>query len=237
MGSARARTLLKVLVLALLVLAAHGGALGFGFVMDDWPQIVENQRLGKLSLEDAFLKGTMANSALAVQAGDSYRPVFVLWLEALGRLSGSQPLGWHLASLLVHFANTLILWRLARRLMPSAGAMAAAGLFAIHPALAQSVAWVSGATDPLLALWVMAAVLCHLNWRATERSAWLGAVAGFTTLALLTKETALPLPVLLLGLDRLLGVPWRRSLPLLVLVPVLAGWAALRANALGAGAG
>ncbi|MBC7954042.1 MAG: tetratricopeptide repeat protein [Rhodospirillaceae bacterium] len=235
--TAARHTVFSIVLLAVLVAAAHGASLGYGFVMDDWPQIVENQRLGQLTLADAFLRGTMANSALAAHGGDSYRPAFVLWLSGTSRLWGLDPLGWHLSNMVLHLTGTLLLWRLALRLMPAFGALAAAGLFALHPALAQSVTWISGATDPLLTLWVLGAALSHLRWRQSGRLEWAGLTAGLYFLAVLTKETALPLPLVLVALDYCLGVNWRRSLQLAPLALIIAAWAVLRLHALGDGAG
>src|SRR5207249_1447808 len=64
-----------------------------------------------------------------------YRTLVTAGMALNGRFLGWQPLGFHLENVALHAVNTLLLWRLARRLrLPRrAGGMAAA-LFAVHPA-------------------------------------------------------------------------------------------------------
>jgi len=75
-------------------------------------------------------------------------------------------------------------------------AVAAASLFAVHPAHAESIAWVSGVTDPLMALFILPAFLCYWRFRQTGRRRFLVAMLGLYLIGLLCKETAVALPVL-----------------------------------------
>ena len=68
----------------------------------------------------------------------------------------------------------------------------AAFLFAVHPAHIESVAWVSGVTDPLLALFYVATFWCYVRAFAHERRrfAWIAVSILLLMLALFSKEPA-----------------------------------------------
>jgi tetratricopeptide (TPR) repeat protein len=70
--------------------------------------------------------------------------------------------------------------------------------FAVHPAHAESVAWVSGVTDPLMTLLLLPAFYFYLRFRKRGAKYLLGCALGFFFLALLSKETAIALPVVVL---------------------------------------
>ncbi|HZQ68852.1 MAG TPA: hypothetical protein VFA68_10075 [Terriglobales bacterium] len=174
----------------------------FGFVYDDIFQIVQNTRLDSWRLIPAYftqhfwahVPGTPANL---------YRPLVLIWFFLNNSIFSHEPWGWHLTTLLVHLLVTGLVFALARRLLLSLWpAMAAATLFALHPIQVESVAWVSSVTEPLCAAWFLAAFLCYLRYREHSMSklAWLASLA-FYAAALLTKETAVGLPILLLGYE------------------------------------
>jgi 4-amino-4-deoxy-L-arabinose transferase-like glycosyltransferase len=66
-------------------------------------------------------------------------------------------------------------------------------LFALHPVHIESVAWVSGVTDPLLAIFLLGSFLAYLQFREGNRWGWMGLALAFFVLGLLEKETAIVL--------------------------------------------
>ncbi|MDB5294859.1 MAG: ogt [Phycisphaerales bacterium] len=84
------------------------------------------------------------------------------WLEA--QLWGLRPAGYHAVNVLLHAANGVLLWRVARRLgLPAAVALLTAAAFALHPVNVESVAWVSERKNVLSTLFYLAAGLCYLR--------------------------------------------------------------------------
>jgi tetratricopeptide (TPR) repeat protein len=69
-------------------------------------------------------------------------------------------------------------------------AAVAAGLFAVHPVHVESVAWISGVTDPLAALFLLPAFYCYLRYRKGGRPALIAASLVLYLFALWSKETA-----------------------------------------------
>lgn len=80
-----------------------------------------------------------------------------------------------------------------------AGAMAAALAFALHPVFVEAVACACGRLDMLAAAFSILAVLLHVHGRTAGR---VGSAVAFA-LALLSKESALCVPLLLIAYDLL----------------------------------
>src|SRR5581483_3265650 len=129
-------------------------------------------------------------------------------------LWGLDPFGYHLTSLLLHCVNAVLFYFLALRLLVlSVGdeassrlrltACFAALLFALHPLRVESVAWITERRDVLSGLFFLATLLCYLKAAASDlrRGSWLAAAVIFYALSLLSKATAMTLPVVLVVLD------------------------------------
>ena len=132
------------------------------------------------------------------------------WLQ---RAFGAHEWPFHLASFALAFAVLGAYWALARRVAgPQAAAIAVAGA-ATLPGWGLLLLWSAGAQD----LWMLLlSLLALLAWRA-DRIGW-AAVAY--ALALASKETAAPLPLLFLAYDFWVARrPWPESL--LRLAPTL----------------
>lgn len=210
----------------LVTCAAFWLALQGGFNWDDDINLVTNLRYRGF---DASQIGWMFTNTLM----GHYMPF--TWLtfaldHALGRM---DPWGYHLASLLLHAVNAVLVYWVARRLLAVArpspvetaadvrlGAALAALLFALHPQRAESVAWVSDRATLLCAAFYLLAVLAYLRAvggpPGPHRTWWsVASVVAFAA-ALLSKGMAMTLPITLLILDacplRRWGTGWRRVL-------------------------
>ena len=132
-------------------------------------------------------------------------PVTVASYRLDHALFGPSAWGFHLDNLLLHLAACLLAWRLARVLgLTVSGTMAAVALFALHPASAEPVSWISGRKDLLAAVLVLATLLLARGSGLRARAAGVVCYA----LALLSKPVVAPLVVLLPGLvpaDRFAG--------------------------------
>ncbi|HEY6391778.1 MAG TPA: tetratricopeptide repeat protein [Bryobacteraceae bacterium] len=142
-----------------------------------------------------------------------------------------NPLGYHLTSVLFHTVNAVLFYFLSLALLRLAmrdrskemqaripvGALFAALLFALHPLRAESVAWVTERRDVVSGMFFLLAILVYLRGR---KYYW--ACFGFFILALLSKEIAVTLPVVLLILDayplrRLDRAAWLEKIPFFLL--------------------
>ena len=183
--------LLTLLGLSTLVL--YSGALFFGYVWDDWPQIVNSPIVRSWSdLPRAFGSDLWYHVA---RHQLFYRPLFVAWSMLNFSLFGLRPWGWHLTAVLAHIATTVSVFWLARKLgMEYWTAALAALIFALHPIHIEPVVWISAASDTLVALFVSLGFIAFLNSREpqrTRRVAWFTLSLFMLACALLTKEMAL----------------------------------------------
>jgi protein O-mannosyl-transferase len=203
----QARLLVPAIVL-LATLAVFLPALRFGFVCDDSQQIVLNQaRFTWHSIPSYFT--TDVWSYVFLFKTNYYRPVFMLWLMLNYQLFGLDTGFWHASVIVAHLAATLLVYALALRLTGKRTiAGAAALLFGVHPVHVEAVAWLSGSTEPLFAIFALGAILCHLRWRDSDsqRLGWRAAEIGLFALAMFAKETAVVVPVLLCAWDWLFPI-------------------------------
>lgn len=178
---------------------AYVPTLGFQFVYDDKPQIIQNPAVHAWRyLPQYFTSHAWAELYPNIQ-GNYYRPLFLLWLRLNHAVFGVRPEGWHLTTVMCHVAATGMVLALVRRLTRSTWvAFSAAILFALHPVHIESVAWVSGVTDPLLAIMLIGSFLAYLRSREGNYWAWIGLALSLYALGLLEKETAIVLVPLVL---------------------------------------
>src|SRR5439155_8325074 len=117
-------------------------------------------------------------------------------------LFGLVPAGHHLHNLLLHAANTLLLFLVLRRMTGARWPSAfVAGLFALHPLHVESVAWVSERKDVLSTLFWMLTLWAYAGWVEHPGTARYLATLGTFALGLLAKPMLVTLPFVLLLLD------------------------------------
>lgn len=185
----------EALLLALVTLVAYGPGMWNGFVYDDVPDILENPgahaplKLGKIFTE-AFPPGDTGRGLYRPLLTVSYYVDGVLWgFPAAGHWNG-----FHLTDLALHTLNALLFLALLRRLAVERGpAVVSALVFAVHPVLAESVAWISGRAEVLGMTFGLTALLVFLN---RPQGAGLAASLALWVLAMFCKENWLMLPAL-----------------------------------------
>ncbi len=190
-----------ILLPIVLSLGIWSLSLGNGFVWDDHVLIEKNAAtLGSLSPKAIFAQDFWTTETGAGRS-NYYRPLVTLSYAVDYALFGLNPVGYHLTNILLHTANVaLVFLLLAELAVPAAFCAAAASIFAVHPALAESVAWVSGRTDLIATFWTLLSILALLAaFRDKRRDPRLLALSGALCLAaLLSKESALVTPLLAL---------------------------------------
>ena len=132
-----------------------------------------------------------------IPAGDGFfRPLGYLSYALDARWAGNNPALWHLATLLIHFANCVLVYLVARQAgLARFFAAAAAVLFGIHGSRPEVVTWIACRFD-LIATFFLLSTLALFS--ASARRSWLYAAALATAfLALISKEAAYVLPILL----------------------------------------
>jgi protein O-mannosyl-transferase len=169
------------------------------FASDDQEQVLNNSFIRNLnSIPAAFTKSvwSFAASDIIFTTNQYFRPAFNSLFTINYALFGTSAFGWHLVNVLIHGAVTLLVFLVSEKMTGrKVAAVVAAALFAVHPAHAEPVAWVSGVTDPLMALFLLPAFYFYLRFREGGRWSLLALTLGFYFCALLSKEPAIALPV------------------------------------------
>jgi len=227
-------TCIAAIALVASVFAVYGPALSFQFILDDHRFVGDPRLQSPGHTWEYFTSYVWAQTSGGPPS--FYRPLFVVWMRLNVILSGMSPWGWHLLSILKHVSVTVLLGLLVWKLLRDRVAALIAGtLFALHPAHTESVAWVT-VPDPLMSAAVLGTLLLYLGYvdpvhadhqpqtgrlhkRARKQlrskptgnssAAWIIASAVACLVALMAKETAVVLPVLLLALA--LIMPLKRA--------------------------
>jgi tetratricopeptide (TPR) repeat protein len=186
--------------LLLLAFALYANTLRNGFVYDDHEQLEHNPYVHSLRFAGKIFSSTVWSFQGEQGVTNYYRPLMTLDYLLCHQLFGELPYGYHLVNVFLHVGVVWLVFAVGLQIFADeAAALLAAALFALHPIHTESVAWIAGVTDIELALFYLLAFLLFLRLAPAEPSSRLrirvGMLASFS-LALLSKEQAMTLPVL-----------------------------------------
>lgn len=188
-----------VLCLAVAALAAalyHGvGHYGFS-ILDDSHYVTGNPRILA-----GFTWGNVKN-VFTPGEGLYWSPVTLLSLMLDAKLFGFWAGGFHLMNALWHCANAALFCLLVLRLTGSRlAAVAAASLFAAHPAHVEAVAWVTARKDVLSTFLGLSAVHLYVSWARRPSGVKNVLLHALYLISLMAKPMFVTLAGLLLLLD------------------------------------
>jgi Tfp pilus assembly protein PilF len=147
-----------------------------------------------------FIPQISADIAPAL-SGTFYRPVTLLWFRLNYAIFGLHPAGWHFAMLALHVLATYLVFVAVANLTGSRRTAALSAIFfGLHPVHVENVAWLTSVNDLLMTVLLLASFLAYLNFRNGERTKatiWMATSVSLFLLALLSKETAAVLPLLI----------------------------------------
>lgn len=161
----RGLPLFSILLLCVVVL---GPVVNYGYIYyDDDKHVIENPLVRDLTGPGIVRMFTRFSVS-------SYYPVRLLSLALDYRFGGTDPRGYHLTNLLLHFFNIALLYYLSLRLFrrknpaphaygPTVGAFVTAVLFAIHPVVVEPVTWISGREELLMTCFALVAFHAYLS--------------------------------------------------------------------------
>ena len=138
----------------LLVLVAYVPAFSAGFIWDDNDYVTDNLTLRSL---DGLRQIWFVPRSLP-----QYYPLVhtTFWIEY--HLWALHAPGYHVVNALLHATSALLLWRLLLRLQVP-GAWLAAAIFAVHPVMVESVAWVTERKNVLSLALELGSLIAYLR--------------------------------------------------------------------------
>lgn len=182
----RAHPLLALMVLAVII---HAPFTGGGLLTDDF---LHFERLDSQTLDRVLV---------SPDTFGFYRPIPQATLLMTLRVTGVNPRAMRVVNILIHAAVICAAYVVARLLLGSGpGAWLATLAFILTPkAHPVAVLWISARAELLMALFSLVAVIGWIRWDGGAGRRWLAVAACSYVLALLCKETAVLLPLLLLS--------------------------------------
>lgn len=188
-------------VIVLMAVAFYWPALHAGFIWDDDQHLTQNPAIiGPIGFKDIW------TSSQAV-----YYPLVLTSFWILHKFVDLNPLPYHLLNVFMHAGSAVLLWRVLRQLGVR-GAWLGAALWALHPVMVQSVAWVTELKNTQSCFFYLLSILFFLKADGlAERNPpyrrWhFGLSLFFFVLAITSKSATVMLPVVLV-----LCLWWRRN--------------------------
>src|SRR5947199_8055928 len=152
------REWLWALPLIALVFGAYARVCNACLIWDDESHFTQNPCIvGPLGLKEIW------TSTRAV-----YYPLVLTTFWSLHKLVGLSPLPYHILNVLMHAGSAALLWRVLRQL-DVRGAWLGAALWAFHPVMVQSVAWVTELKNTQSCLFYLLSIFWFLNWESCSR--------------------------------------------------------------------
>src|SRR4026208_1459632 len=145
--------LVGAILLLILIFLAYARVGAAGFIWDDESHLTQNPCIvGPLGLKEVW------TTARAV-----YYPLVLTTFWALHKVVGLSPWPYHLLNVLLHAASAVLLWQILRQLNVR-GARLGAALWALHPVMVPSVAWVTELKNTQSGFFYLLSIFCFLKW-------------------------------------------------------------------------
>ena len=193
-GRSRSVPLLWLGAILVLTFAVYIPSLDNGFTnWDDNPYVTENPLLAHPNVQ----------AILTTPLEGNYHPLTILSLALNYWISGLDPASYHWLSLLLHLANTalvfLFLWALTGGRFWTT--VATSLFFGIHPMHVESVAWIAERKDVLFAFFYLLGMIAYLKYLDRRQIVWLGLALLAFVLSAASKPAAVVFPLTLLAID------------------------------------
>ena len=202
------RNNIGLVVLLIASFFIYAPSLSGDFIIDDIPQVRDNPYIRDISyISRFFTKGLWENSAIEITTEKRYLPMTLVPMLLNYKIWGNNPFGYHIFLLLLHLANTCLVYALIRKLVtgPAMAATVGAAIFVLHPTKVGSVAWIIGGCEPLVTFFLLGAMLAHRSYIDSLKNSkeWHYLLLSLICfqLALWSKEVAIAFPLIVVAHD------------------------------------
>lgn len=191
----------------MLIFLLYYKTLNGPFILDDWWNIVENEKIRLTELSIPSILDVVLDSG-----GSANRPIAMLSF-ALNYLVHQYKLpGYHIFNICVHLINGILLYYFIRLTLSFAVvdprireksiwiAMASSIVWLIHPIQTQSVSYIVQRMNSLATMFFLLSMISYIRARKSEKfmPLWWTAVFLTAVLALLSKQNAATLPIFII---------------------------------------
>jgi Flp pilus assembly protein TadD len=188
---------MQLFIIACSAMLIYLPSLSYQLTYYDDATLIENMSkfiTGRESFFELFSQSVFGTSQ---GSGDYfYRPLLNLTFYFDSLINGNSLIGFHITNLIIHAAASCLLYLFFLKLkFNRLLSFTVTLIFAVHPALVQAVAWIPGRNDALLTLTALASILFLLHYTDNGKPFYLALHFLLFFMSLLTKETAVLLPV------------------------------------------
>jgi len=153
---------IHLVVLLSIVFFTYGITNRNKFVYDDNEYILDNYQVKKITNIPEIFKASFPPDEPNIAF---YRPITIASYAIDYFIWQDNPAGFHFTNLLIHLANTFLVYAIILSIASLSGiAFIGALLFAIHPVHTEAVAWISGRADILSSLFSFLSILLYINF-------------------------------------------------------------------------
>lgn len=194
------KTFLYLLLVVLIVFAAHFRSVYNGFTNWDDPQyVINNELIKNFSAEN--LKAMFTEFRFG-----HYHPLTWLSLATDCYLFGNEPAGYHSVNLLLHLLNVILVFLFISGLTGDKRlGLLSALFFGITPLSVESVAWVTERKNLLYTFFFLISLICYLKYTVRNMLAFLLLSVISFCFSLFSKSMAITLPLVLILIDYFKG--------------------------------
>jgi hypothetical protein len=184
--------------LAILGLFVFAGIIAFSTIINSWFLSDDFAQIGKVLAGDSSV-------VWGKEHGGFFRPLFILSYLIDTKIWGARPFGFHLTNIVFHSLNAFLTFVLSLRIVEDLKhtaltkrmiSIGAGALFLLHPSHTEAVSWISGRADVLATFFCLASLLSYLAYARSRRTLHLAFSLSCFAAALLAKESAICLPLL-----------------------------------------
>lgn len=190
------------LIFAVVILIVFGNVLFNGFVYDDHYLIKDNPYIKDFSYLGKVLSSDVAVVSSIEKPSGYYRPLSMLFLMVMYKLWGLDIFGLHLMTILIHLANTFLVFLLIKKISANVRlGFIASLLFAVHPIHVEAVAPIFNFMGILATFFSLSAFLAFVKSRKEKDKRFFVLSVFLFFCAVFSKEEAITLPAVFILYD------------------------------------
>lgn len=158
-----------------------------GFVMDDQGLILGNHSVQRLNVFSLFQGSVFGYGDYT--AGIYYRPMQNTYFSVLYNIAGEQAFLYHLSQVMLHIANSVLVFGLFKRYLHKHISFILAVIFMVHPIQTETVAYIACTQDILFVFWGLLFLTFLPRFLPTVKWMWIPFL--MLLLSILSKESGI----------------------------------------------
>jgi hypothetical protein len=184
----------------LMAVLSYCYTIGYGFVWDDKPFIINNIFISDIS---NFFKVFVSRDAVGADMSYDnpyYRPITTASFMLNSFFSGNNPAGYHAVNVCLHAVVCVLLFKTAEFLFNNVwAAFVSTIIFCLHPANLEPIVWISARADLICGIFLLSSFLLYLKFSKESKAVFYYLSLIAFGLAVFSKIVAILLPFILLA--------------------------------------